>query len=413
MSRRVVITGMGTVNPLRCDVVGYWSDLCAGRSGIAPLELFDVREYKVRFGGEVKKWDPAAHMPPDVVPKRLDRFAQFAMAAACQAVQDSGLDFKKEDPFRCGVILGAGVGGMGEFEVQTARYAREGLPNRISPFLIPKMISNSAAGTISIQFGLMGHNTTVTTACSSAAHAVGDALRTIQYGHADVMISGGAEAGITQMGLGGFIALKALSQRNDDPPSASRPFDLDRDGFVLSEGAGVVVLEEYEHARQRGAVLYAEVLGVGSTADAHHITAPHPCGTGAARAMRAALADARLNPDDIGYVNAHGTSTDLGDKAETMALKEVFGPHARKLAVSSTKSMVGHLLGASGGVELIATALSLKSGVIHPTINLHKPDPDCDLDYVPNTARELRVRRAISNSFGFGGHNCCLVVGAV
>jgi 3-oxoacyl-[acyl-carrier-protein] synthase II len=413
MSRRVVITGMGTVNPLRCDVSGYWADLLAGRSGIAPLELFDVKDFKVRFGGEILKWDPTPHMPPDVNAKRIDRFAQFAMAASWQAVKDSGLDFKKEDPFRCGCILGSGIGGLSDFEAQTMRYAKDMQPSRISPFVIPKMIANSAAGSISIQFGLCGHNTTVTTACSSAAHAVGDALNWIRHGNADVMISGGAEAGITPMGLGGFISLRALSQRNDDPPTASRPFDLERDGFVLSEGAGVVILEEYEHARRRGATIYAELLGVGSTADAHHITAPHPCGAGAIQAMRAALADARLNPTDIDYINAHGTSTDLGDKAETLAIKDVFGSHARKLVVSSTKSMIGHLLGASGGVELIATALTLRQGVVHPTINLHKPDPDCDLDYVPNTAREMRVRRAISNSFGFGGHNCCLVVGSV
>jgi 3-oxoacyl-[acyl-carrier-protein] synthase II len=279
--------------------------------------------------------------------------------------------------------------------------------------VIPKMIANAAAGNISITFGLAGPNTAISTACASAAHAISDALRAIQYDQADVMVTGGSEAGITPMGLGGFCAARALSTRNDNPQAASRPFDKDRDGFILSEGAGILVLEELEHARRRNGTIYAEVLGTGSTADAFHITAPHPEGAGAARAMQNALKDARLNLDDIDYVNAHGTSTELGDAAETGAIKRVFGPHARMLAVSSTKSMIGHLLGASGGVELIATALTLKTGVIHPTINLDTPDPACDLDYVPKVARETRVRRAISNSFGFGGHNCCLVVGAV
>jgi 3-oxoacyl-[acyl-carrier-protein] synthase II len=273
------------------------------------------------------------------------------------------------------------------------------------------MIANAAAGNVSIQFGLCGPNTAVATACASAANATGDALRAIQWGYADVMITGGAESTITPMGVGGFTSAHALSKRNDNPQAASRPFDKDRDGFVLSEGAGLVILEELEHARKRGAHIYAELLGCGSTADAHHITAPHPCGAGAAAAMKLALKDAKLNPEDIQYVNAHGTSTPLGDEAETKAMKEVFGPHAYKLAISSTKSMLGHLLGASGGVELIATVLSIQNGVVHPTINYDTPDPACDLDYVPNTAREMRVRRAISNSFGFGGHNCTLVVG--
>ena len=283
---------------------------------------------------------------------------------------------------------------------------------RLARFVIPKMIANAASGNVSIHFGLKGPNTAVATACASAANAVGDALRTIQADAADIMISGGSEAAMTPMGLGGFTSARALSTRNEDPARASRPFDRDRDGFVLSEGAGIVVLEELEHARRRGAQVYAEVLGCGSTADAHNITAPHPDGEGAARAMVMALKDARINPDEVQYVNAHGTSTPLGDEAETRAIKTVFGAHARKLAISSTKSMLGHLLGASGGVELIATALSIRHSVIHPTINYETPDPGCDLDYVPNTARETRIRRAISNSFGFGGHNCCLVVGA-
>lgn len=411
MTRRVVITGMGTVNPLASTVREFWQGLLAGHSGIDAITLFDTSAFKVHFAGEVKNWSPDPYIDPRVS-RRLDRFAQFAQAASKMAVQDSAIDFSKEDPFRCGVILGSGIGGLNEFEDQHSRFLRDG-PGRISPFVIPKMIANAAAGNVSIEFGLCGPNTAISTACASAAHALADAMRAIQFGTADVMLAGGSEAAITHMGLGGFISARALSQRNDNPPGASRPFDKDRDGFVLAEGAGIVVLEELEHARRRGATLYAELLGCGSTADAHHITAPHPDGSGAAMAMRLALRDAKLNPEDVQYVNAHGTSTQLGDEAETKALKAVFGPQARKLAISSTKSMIGHLLGASGGVELIACVLSIRHSVVHPTINLQTPDPACDLDYVPNNAREMPVRRAISNSFGFGGHNCCLVVGVI
>jgi 3-oxoacyl-[acyl-carrier-protein] synthase II len=409
--RRVVITGLGTVNPLACDVPATWRDLLAGKSGIAPIAQFDTAAFRVKFGGEVKDWQPEQYVEAKTA-RRLDRFAQFALAAAEQAVRDSGLDPAKEDPERCGVIVGSGIGGIGEFEQQHKRFVTGG-PGKISPFVIPKMIANAAAGTISIHFGFGGPNTAVATACASAGNAVTDACRAIQYGEADVMISGGSEAGITEMGLGGFASMRALSERNDQPQQASRPFDKDRDGFVLSEGAGIVVLEEYERAKRRGATIYAELLGCGATADAHHITAPHPEGTGAARAMEIALRDARLNPGEVGYINAHGTSTPFGDEAETRAVKKVFGPAAREVAISSTKSMTGHLLGASGGVELIATVLTLRHGVIHPTINYQTPDPACDLDYVPNQARERRVRYAISNSFGFGGHNCCLAVGTV
>ncbi len=409
MTRRVVITGLGTVNSLSSDVKEFWQALCAGRSGISKIEQLDTTAFKVHFGGEVKNFDPESVLDARVS-RRLDRFAQFAMMAAIFAVKDSGLDISREDPYRCGVIAGSGIGGMNEFEEQHSRYIHGG-PGRISPFVIPKLIPNAAAGNISIHFGLCGPNTAIATACSSAAHALGDALRAIQWDYADVMLAGGSEAVITTMGLGGFTSARALSLRNDDPQGASRPFDKDRDGFVLSEGAGMLVLEELEHARRRNAPLYAELLGCGSTADAHHITAPHPEGTGAARAMQLALRDARLNLEDIQYINAHGTSTPLGDAAETKAIKDVFGNHARNLVVSSTKSMLGHTLGASGGIELIATALTIKHSVVHPTINYHTPDPDCDLDYVPNTARERRVRRALSNSFGFGGHNCCLVIG--
>jgi 3-oxoacyl-[acyl-carrier-protein] synthase II len=411
MSRRVVITGMGTVNSLCSDLAGYWEGLCAGRSGIGFIEQFDTKNHKVKIAGEVKGFTPEPVVDAKAA-RRLDRFAQFAMVAADSAMRDSGVNVAKEDPFRCGVILGSGIGGLWEFEEQHIRYM-EGGPSRVSPFIVPKMIVNSAAGNVSIHFGFCGPNTAVSTACASGAHAIGDAFRNIQYDSADVMLAGGTEAGITPMGVSGFIQARALSDRNDDPKGASRPFDKERDGFVLSEGAGVLVLEELEHAKMRGARMYAEVLGVGNTADAHHITAPHPCGTGAAAAMRAALRDARTAPGEIQYVNAHGTSTQLGDEAETRAIKDVFGEHARRLAISSTKSIIGHLLGASGAVELIATVLSMQTSVVHPTINYRTPDPACDLDYVPNTARQMKVHRAISNSFGFGGHNCCLVVGVL
>jgi 3-oxoacyl-[acyl-carrier-protein] synthase II len=409
--RRVVITGMGTVNPLANDVPTYWRGLLAGRSGVGRITLFDPSAFKVHFAGEVKDFHPETVLNPKDV-RRMDRFTQFAIIAAIQAVADSGIDFTKEEAFRCGTIIGSGIGGLNEFEEQHTIYMQKG-PSRIGPFVIPKMIANCAAGTVSIHFGLMGPNTAVSTACASAANAIGDALRTIQYDHADVMVTGGSEAGIAHMGLGGFVSARALSLRNDDPAGASRPFDKDRDGFVLAEGAGIIVLEELEHARRRGAKIFAELLGVGCTADAHHITAPHPEGVGAIMAMQLALKDARLNTDDVDYLNAHGTSTELGDAAETLAIKKVFGPHARKLAISSTKSMLGHTLGASGGVEIIACVLSLQHGVLHPTINYETPDPACDLDYIPNKPREQRIRNAISNSFGFGGHNCCLVVGTV
>jgi 3-oxoacyl-[acyl-carrier-protein] synthase II len=411
MTRRVVITGLGTVNSLSCDVREFWQALCAGQSGIGWIEQIDTAAFKVKFGGEVKNFNPEAVLDPKTA-RRLDRFAQFALVAAVAAVHDSGLELSREDPYRCGVIVGSGIGGLNEYEEQYSRFIHGG-PHKISPFVIPKMIPNAAPGNISIHFGLCGPNTAVSTACASAAHAIGDAMRQIQWDYADVMIAGGSESVITNMGLGGFISARALSMRNDNPQAASRPFDKDRDGFVLSEGAGILILEELEHAKRRDAPIYAELLGCGSTADAHHITQPHPEGSGAIQAMRLALRDARLNPEDVQYVNAHGTSTPLGDEAETEAIKQVFGPHARHLAVNSTKSMIGHTLGASGGIEMIAVVLSIKHRMVHPTINYETPDPACDLDYVPNTAREMRVRRAISNSFGFGGHNCCLAVGAL
>lgn len=411
MTRRVVVTGLGTVNPLAQNVSDYWRGLLAGRSGIAPITQFDHTAFKVHFAGEVKNWQPETLIEPRLC-HRLDRFAQFSLVASSQAIKESGIDFSKEDPFRCGVIIGSGIGGLSELEEQHTRYEQGG-PGRIKPLVVPKMIANSASGTVSIQHGLMGPCTAVATACATSNHAIADAFHAIKWDLADVMISGGAEAAITPMGLGGFASMKALSTRNDDPERASRPFDKERDGFVLSEGAGSVVLEEYEHAKRRGANIYAEILGTGNTADAHHITDPHEEGAGAARAMVLALREGGLDPTNIEYINAHGTSTHKGDIAETLAIKLVFGPYSSKLAVSSTKSMVGHLLGASGSVELIATVLSIKHGVVHPTINYTTPDPACDLDYVPNQPREMRVRRAMSNSFGFGGHNCSLAFGAV
>jgi 3-oxoacyl-[acyl-carrier-protein] synthase II len=407
--RRVVITGLGTVNPVAHEVPAYWKALVAGKSGIGPVTLLDSTQFKVHFAGEVRDFHPEQVINSREV-RRMDRFAQFGLYASIEATKDSGIDFAKEDPYRCGVIIGSGIGGLTELEEQHAIYIAKG-PSRVGPFVVPKMIANAASGHVSIHFGLMGPNTAIATACASAAHAIGDSLRAIQYDQADVMLTGGAEAAITHMGLGGFCSARALSLRNDDPQTASRPFDKDRDGFVLSEGAGIVLLEELEHAKKRNAPIHAELLGVGSTADAYHITAPHPEGAGASRAMENALRDARVLPTQIEYINAHGTSTELGDTAETTAIKKVFGTHAKKLAVSSTKSMLGHLLGASGGVELIATILALKHRVVHPTINYQTPDPSCDLDYVPNHAREMKVTTAISNSFGFGGHNCTLVVG--
>jgi 3-oxoacyl-[acyl-carrier-protein] synthase II len=422
--RRVVITGLGTVNPLALNVPDYWRGLLAGKSGIARLTLFETEKYqlrctkdevpfKVNFGGEVKGFNPEPLIDKKTA-RHLDRFTQFAVVAAHEAIKDSGIDLANENAFRCGCILGSGIGGLAEFESGHETLILRG-PGRVNPFVIPKMIANSAAGNISIKFGLRGPNTTVSTACSSAAHAIGDSLAAIRLGHADVMVTGGSEAAVTPMGLAGFIQCRALSERTSDPEHASRPFDKDRDGFVLSEGAGVLVLEEYERAKARGAKIYAEVCGAGNTADAFHITNPHDEGLGAAEAMRQAVLDAGWNAEDVQYLNAHGTSTPAGDVAETKAIKRAFGDHAKKLMISSTKSLIGHLLGASGGVEAIACALSIKHGVLHPTINLQNQDIEggCDLDYIPNVAREVRVSRVLSNSFGFGGHNCSVALGAV
>ncbi len=411
MKRRVVITGLGAVTGLGCEVRGLWSALCEGASGVGPIDLFDTSGFKVHFAGQVRDFSTDGYVDPREA-KRLDRFAQFAVVAAENAVRDSGLDFSQEDSFRCGSIIGSGVGGLSEIEAQHGRLIQQG-PSRVSALTIPKMMVNAAAGQVSIRYRLRGPSTAVATACASAANAIGDAFKSIQYDDADVMITGGSEAGLTPMGLSGFSNMKALSTRNEAPEKASRPFDLDRDGFILSEGAGILVLEELEHAKRRGARIYCELVGYGLSSDGGHITQPDEDGTGAARAMENALRDARLSAEVVGYVNAHGTSTPLGDKAETRAVHRVFGPAAKTVAVSSTKSQLGHLLGASGGVELVVTALAVHSGVLPPTINLETPDPDCDLDYIPHTAREHRVRYAMSNSFGFGGHNASLIVGGL
>ena len=409
MKRRVVVTGLGAVTSLSLKVEDLWQRILRGESGIHPLRIFDASRFKVRFGGDVYDWDPAGYLSAKDS-KRIDRFTQFALAAGIDAVRDSGLDFAREDPFRAGVILGSGIGGLHEIEAQHLRLIEKG-PDKVSAFTIPKLMVNAASGYVSIQYGLRGPNTAVATACASAANAIGDAFKTIQYGEADIMVTGGTEAAITEMGIAGFSNMKALSERNDEPAKASRPFDLDRDGFVLSEGAGLLVIEELGHAKARGARIYAELLGCGASADGGHITQPDENGTGAANAMGRALADGGVQPEEIAYINAHGTSTPLGDQAETKAVKKIFGEHARRLSISSTKSQLGHLLGASGGVELILTILAVRDGVVPPTINLDTPDPACDLDYTPNEARQRDVPVAMSNSFGFGGHNASLVVG--
>ena len=409
MSRRVVITGMGLVTGLGHTVKEFWDGLTAGKSGVGPLTLFDTTEFKVHFGGQVRDFDPVALFGVKEA-RHLDRFAQFAMCAAVQAVENSGIDWNTVEPYRAGVYIGSGIGGLNEFETQHSIMREKG-PSRISPFTIPKLMVNAASGHVSIKYGLKGPTSAIATACASAANAIGDAFNLIRFNHADAMITGGSEAAITHMGLGGFAAMRALSTRNDDPARASRPFDKNRDGFVLSEGAGIVILEEESFARSRGATIYAEVLGYGMSADGSHITAPDEYGRGAARAMSQCLEDGKTRPDQIGYINAHGTSTGLGDLAETRAMKTIFGDYAKNgLLVSSTKSELGHLLGASGGVELIASALAIRTGVLPPTINLDDPDDECDLDYIPHVAREVKVDRVMSNSFGFGGHNASLLI---
>lgn len=397
------------VSGLGHDIESFWSGLLEGRSGIGPIDLFDPAAFKVRFAGQVRNFEPDVLFGPKEA-RHLDRFVQFALAAGDQAVKDSGIDFSLQQADRCGVMIGSGIGGLNEFETQHRTMMERG-PSRISPFTIPKLMVNAGSGHISIRYGLTGPASAIATACASAANAIGDAYRLIQSGITDVMVTGGSEAALTHMGLGGFAAMRALSTRNDEPTRASRPFDRDRDGFVLSEGSGVLILEEASVAEKRGATIYGEVLGYGMSADGTHITAPDEMGRGAARAMVAALKDARLAADAIDYINAHGTSTPLGDLAETRAMKSVFGDHAYKLQISSTKSQLGHLLGASGGVEAVVCALAMRRNVLPQTINLENPDPECDLDYIPNTPREAKIRYCMSNSFGFGGHNASLIFG--
>jgi len=406
--RRVVVTGVGVISPVGQNKDDFWNALLEGKSGAATLSCFDPSPFTSHIAAEVKGFDPSKFFSSKET-RHLDRFAQFAIAAAKETVADSGMDLSKADANRIGVIVGSGIGGLHTIEEQHRIYLEKG-PSKISPFLIPMLIVNIAAGHISILFGLKGPCSCVATACASGNHAIGDSFKIIQRGDADVMIAGGAEGAITPTGFGGFCACKALSLRNDDPKKASRPFDKERDGFVMGEGAGIIMLEEYEHAKKRGARIYCEMIGYGMSGDAYHITAPSPDGDGAVRCINAAIADAEINHDEVSYINAHGTSTQMNDKVETLAIKKCFKDHAKKLMVSSTKSVTGHLLGAAGGIEAIACALAIKEGVVPPTINYEYPDPDCDLDYVPNIPRKTQINVALSNSLGFGGHNATIVL---
>jgi len=406
--RRVVITGLGIVSPLGIGVAENWRNITAGRGGIGRVTHFDATGYPSAIAGEVKNFDPAQYVSEKEA-RRMDRFIQLGMAAAIEAIKDSGLAVTEANAERIGVHIGAGIGGVSTIEEMTLTIKERG-PRRVSPFFVPMCIINMISGDLSVMFGLKGPNLSMVTACATATHAVGDAGRLIEYGDADVMIAGGAEAAITPTALAGFGNAKALSTRNDSPETASRPWDKDRDGFVLGEGAGIVVLEEYEHAQRRGARIYCELIGFGMSGDAYHMTSPPADGEGAARCMRNAMRNAGVNPEQVQYINAHGTSTLLGDRAETLAVKTAFGAHAKKLAVSSTKSMTGHLLGAAGGVEAIYTALAIQHQVAPPTINLTTPDPECDLDYVPGSARAMKIAVAVSNSFGFGGTNGTIIL---
>jgi 3-oxoacyl-[acyl-carrier-protein] synthase II len=407
-ARRVVVTGLGAVTPVGLTVTETWNNLLAGKSGIGPITHFDTTQYETKFAGELKGFDPLKVMDRKLA-QRVDPYTQYALAAADEAINDCGIDFSKTDAERAGVLFGSGIGGMVTFQKQAESLFETKGPHRISPFFVPMMIPDIAAGRISIKYGLKGPNYSTVSACATGSNAIGNAFIHIQRGDADVMLCGGAEASICEMGIGGFNALKALSKRNDAPEKASRPFDKDRDGFVMGEGGGALILEEYEHAKARGAKIYAEIAGIGFSADAYHITEPAPGGEGAVRSMRAALRDADVKPEDIDYVNAHGTSTPVGDKNESAAVKTVFGDHAYKLVVNSTKSMIGHLLGAAGAVAAIVTIKSITDCKVHPTINYETPDPDCDLNYVPNTAIDRTVNAAICNAFGFGGHNVSLL----
>lgn len=408
MERRVVVTGVGWVTSLGLTKEEVWEHLCLGKSGVTPITGFDVSHFDSKIAAEVKNFDPYLYIDKKEA-KRMDRFVQFGITAASFALKDSGIHLEKEDPEKIGVVVGSGIGGIQTFETQMRRYI-EGGPGKISPFLIPMMITNMVSGQIAITFKTKGPNFSVVTACASAAHSIGESVEIIKRGEADIILSGGAEAAISPLGFGGFCSMKAMSTRNHEPTKASRPFDKERDGFVMGEGAGILVLEELNHATARGAHIYAELVGYGATDDAYHISAPEPTGEGAARAMDIALRKAHLNPSAVQYINTHGTSTPLGDKIETQAIKKVFGNQAQKIAVGSTKSMTGHLLGAAGGVEAIICSLVIETGTVPPTINLDNPDPECDLDYVPKTARRQKVEVALSNSFGFGGHNAVLIL---
>ncbi len=408
MQRRVVVTGLGWITPLGTSLDGVWRSLCNGESGVGPITAFDTTNFDCKIAAEVKDFDPVNYVDKKDA-KRMDRFVQFAVAAAGMALKDSGLELGKEDLNRIGVVVGSGIGGMITMEAQMKRLA-EGGPGRISPFLIPMMIMNMAGGQISINFGVKGPNFSITTACATAAHCIGEAGEIIKRGDADVIITGGTEGAISPLGFGGFCSMKAMSTRNNEPKRASRPFDKDRDGFVMGEGTGILILEELSHAQARGARIYAEIPGYAATGDAYHISAPEPTGEGASRAIKLALAKAKMNPKEVDYINTHGTSTPLGDKIETQSIKNVFGEHAYKIAVGSTKSMTGHLLGAAGGVEAIICIMAINHKIVPPTINLENPDPDCDLDYIPNKARNMEVKVALSNSFGFGGHNGVLIL---
>jgi 3-oxoacyl-[acyl-carrier-protein] synthase II len=407
MKNRVVITGMAVVTSLGSDLETFWDNIITGKSGVSKIESFDVSEYPTRIAAEIKDFNPEDYIDRKEA-RRMDRFVQFGVAASILALKDANLNIQEQaDPNRVGVIVGSGIGGLGTWEEQHRVLLEKG-PKRVSPFFIPMMIANMASGQISMLTGAKGPNTTAVTACATGTHSIGDSFKLIQRGDADVMICGGAEATIRPTGMAGFCSMRAMSTRNDEPEKASRPFDIDRDGFVMGEGSGVLILESLDHALKRGARIYGEIIGYGLSADAHHMT--EPSGEGATRCMLHAVKDAGIRPEDVEYINAHGTSTPVGDKSESNSIKAAFNEHAYKLAVSSTKSMTGHLLGAAGGVEAVICSLVLKHGIIPPTINLEHPDPECDLDYVPNTARKADVRIAMSNSFGFGGHNATIVM---
>jgi 3-oxoacyl-[acyl-carrier-protein] synthase II len=409
--RRVVITGLGLVTPLGSDIVTFWKNISSGVSGIGPITAFDATEFDCRIAGEVKDWDPGKYFKNAKDVRRTDRFTQFAMGAAVNAMNDAKMDTTNyATPERFGCIIGSGIGGLKTLSDQHTILMNKG-PSRLSPFMIPMLISNMASGFVSMEYGLQGPNFATVSACATACHAIGEAWRMIRADEADAFLAGGSEAAVNQMGVGGFAAMKAMSTRNDDPMRASRPFDRDRDGFVMSEGAGVVLLEELNHALNRNAPIYCEVVGYGLSADAYHMTSPLPEGEGASRCMRMAMGKAGINPDDVDYINAHGTSTGVGDVCETKAIKAVFGDHAKNgMLVSSTKSMTGHLLGAAGAVETAVCALTIKNGLVPPTINLDNPDPECDLDYVAHQPRQKKVHIALNNSFGFGGHNATLIM---